>query len=360
MKRPVYLLLVGNAVLMAVLAVLVSLLLAHPLRDPDGFLGPAWIRLPMLCLIGFAVDLVPLTLWRSRGNPARFKEEALSRIHEHWTRDRIKLVLVGVVAFYAVYVSYRNLKNFLPFVRPDRYDYALHHLDHILLFGHDPTLMLQGLLGTGVAAHVLSAAYMFFLPVVPVSVCIWAVWSSKVSYGWFFITADCLAWSLGTLSYYVIPTLGPNFAFPWLYGDLDKTGVTNLQDALFYGREHIIHVNPFADGVQSVAGFASLHVAITLLMCLVVQYTFRSRLIKAAFWIYLVLVVVSTTYFGWHYLADDIAGAAIAFVSVYLAALATRQPFLPPRRRRPEQIAAQWAAEDAVNGSVEESVDASV
>ncbi|MGN6782794.1 MAG: phosphatase PAP2 family protein [Marmoricola sp.] len=327
MKRRAYVLLVTNAVIMAVLAFVVSRALGYPLRDPDGFLGPAWVRLPLLCLAGFAVDIVPRTLWRSRGRPRRWRAEARTILDEHWSRQRVLLVVVGVVSFYAVYVSYRNLKNFLPFVRPFKYDYALHHLDHLLLLGHDPTLLLQQLLGTGVSAHVLSWIYLVFLPLVPITVCAWAVWSRNVSFGYWYITADCLAWSLGTASYFIIPTLGPNFAFPWLYQALDHTGVSALQDAIYWGRENIIHVNPFADGVQSVAGFASLHVAISLVNALVAQYTIRSRLITRTLWAYLVLVVLSTTYFGWHYIADDLAGAVIAAVSVYVGALATGQRF---------------------------------
>jgi hypothetical protein len=37
--------------------------------------------------------------------------------------------------------------------------------------------------------------------------------------------------------------------------------------------------------------------------------------------------VLSTLYFGWHYIADDVAGAAIAFISVWLSGLATGQRF---------------------------------
>jgi membrane-associated phospholipid phosphatase len=248
-------------------------------------------------------------------------------VREHWTRERITLVVVGVLSFYAVYVRYRNLKNFLPFVRPHHYDYAMHAFDKWLLFGHDPALTLQHLLGTGISAHVLSWVYLIFLPLVPVSVCGWAVWSSNVSFGYWYITADCLCWTLGTASYYMIPTLGPNFAFPWLYKSIDATGVSALQDAILSGRENLLHFNPYADGVQSVAGFASLHVAITLMMCLVAHYTVRNRVIRWVLWIDLVLVVISTTYFGWHYLADDMAGAVIALVAVYVGGLATGQKF---------------------------------
>ena len=63
------------------------------------------------------------------------------------------------------------------------------------------------------------------------------------------------------------------------------------------------------------------------LVALVAQYTLRTPLIKIVLWAYVVLVTISTTYFGWHYIADDIAGLAIALVSVYLAALGTGQKF---------------------------------
>jgi hypothetical protein len=325
--RSAYGLLVFNAVLMAVTTIIVSRSLGYPLRDPDGFLGPAWIRLPLLVGFAFAIDIVPRTLLRARGNPARMRDEARLLVREHWTRERMILVSVGAVCFYVTYVSYRNLKNFLPFVRPFKYDFAMHDLDRWLLFGHDPALVLQHLLGTGPSAYVLSWIYLIFLPLVPISVIAWAVWSRNVAFGYWYITADCLAWTLGTASYYLVPTLGPNFQFPWLYQALPDTGVSSLQDSLSYGREHILHVNPFADGVQSVAGFASLHVGITLMMALVAHYTVRSRLVRWGLWAYLVLVVVSTTYFGWHYIADDLAGVLIAVVSVYVGGVATGHKF---------------------------------
>jgi hypothetical protein len=331
--RHAYALLVFNAVVMATMTVLISLSLGYPLRDPDGFLGPAWVRMPMLLVIAFAVDVVPRTLWRCRGNPGRLMEEGRVLVREHWTRDRIQLVVLGLVCFYITYVSYRNLKNFLPFVRPLAHnDYMLHDFDHWLLFGHDPATILHTVLGTTVAAHVLSWVYLIFLPMVPVSVAVWLVWSRNVSFGYWYVTADCLTWTLGTLSYYALPTLGPNFFFPWLYQTLDRTGVTSLQDALFYGRQNI-RFNPFSDGVQSVAGFASLHVGITLMMALVAQYTVRSVLLRTALWVYLGLVTISTSYFGWHYLADDIAGVFIAFTAFYVAALASGQKFERHGRR---------------------------
>lgn len=332
MRRHGYAMLVTVAVIMGALAVICSVSLGYPLRDPDGFLGPAWLRLPLLVLGAFVADIVPRTLFRARGNPGRFRSEATLLIREHWTKERITLVVVGLVCFYVTYVSYRNIKNFLPFIMrdgdgpPTKYDYALHRMDEWMLFGNDLSTILHDLLGTGISAHVLSFIYLLFLPMVPVSVVVWAVWSRNVSFGYWFITAQCICWALGTLSYYAIPTLGPNFFFPWLYADLPDTGVAQLQDSLFYGRQNILF-NPFADGVQSVAGFASLHVAITVCLALVGQYTLRTKALRVTLWVFAALTVVATTYFGWHYIADDLGGLVIAVVAVYLAALGTGQKF---------------------------------
>jgi hypothetical protein len=310
-----------------VLAVVASQALGLPIRDPEGFLGPSWIRLPLLCLGAFLADVVPRSLWRARRDPRRFMIEARTIIDEHWTRERITLVVIGLASFYVTYVGYRNLKNFLPFIREGTQDPMLKAIDEAIFFGGDPAILMHNLLGEGISAHVLSFVYLIFLPFVPISVTAWLVWSRNISFGYWYVTAQCLCWALGTASYYAIPSLGPAFYYVWLYTDLEYTGVTQLQEALFSGRTDV-RFDPFnADGVQSVAGFASLHVAIVLCAALVAHYTVRHAWIRWGMWVFFVLTVIATIYFGWHYLADDIAGALIAIVSVWLGGLATGQKF---------------------------------
>jgi hypothetical protein len=97
-------------------------------------------------------------------------------------------------------------------------------------------------------------------------------------------------------------------------------------DGLFYGRKGVLR-DGVEEAVQSVAGFASLHVAVTLLVALMVQYTLRNRLLHWIFWVNFVITVVATIYFGWHYVADDIAGIVIALLSFYIGGLASGQKF---------------------------------
>lgn len=322
MDRRAYGLLVGVAVAMGALAVVASLAIGKPLRDPDGFLGPSWIRLPLMILMAFLVDVVPRAAWRSRHRPSGFRHQVRRVVDEHWTPDRVRLVVVGLVAFYVTYVGYRNLKNYLPHIRGGTEDALLHAIDKTLMFGHEPAVLLHQALGEDVAAHVLSAVYLVFIPFAPASLIVWLVWSRNIGYGWWYVTSHCLAWALGTLSYYLIPTLGPAFAYVWLYVDLEPTGVASLQEALYDDRTSVLW-NPVADSLQGVAGFASLHVGIVLTAALIAQHTVRHARVRRTMWVYFALTVVSTLYFGWHYIADDLGGAVIAYVSVWAGGLAT-------------------------------------
>ena len=277
MYRRAYVLLIGIAVTMGTLAIVTSQAIDRPLADPEGFLGPSWLRLPLLLTGAFLADMLPRVLWFSRGNPNKWRDIVAERWRSHWTRERLTLVVLGLVCFYVTYVSYRNLKSFLPFVRGERkYDRELDLIDQALFLGHEPALVLQDVLGTQVTAHFLSTIYLWFLPLVPLALTAWLIWSRNISYGYWFATSQCIAWSLGTLSYYVLPTLGPGFYKPWLYEELSPTATTALMDGLSGARERVIWQG-VENAVQSTAGFASLHVAITLLVALMIQYTLHSR-----------------------------------------------------------------------------------
>ena len=231
--RRAYALLVGIAVVMGGLALTAAISLDRSLVDPEGFLGPSWLRLPLLLTGAFALDLVPRTLWLSKFKPAAMPAIFMARVRTHWTRERCTLVVVGLVCFYTTYVSYRNLKSFLPFVMGDtKYDRTLHLVDRLLVFGHEPGLLLHNVLGTGIAAHFLSYIYLWFLPLVPLALTAWLIWSTNITYGYWFATSQSIAWSLGTLSYYALPTLGPGLMYPSIYTDLPDTPTSALMETL--------------------------------------------------------------------------------------------------------------------------------
>nr|WP_216654407.1 phosphatase PAP2 family protein [Nocardioides sp. zg-DK7169] len=306
-------------------AVVTAVSLDRPLIDPEGsFLGPSWLRLPLLLGGALLLDLLPRTVWVSKGKPAQMPAIFRERWRTHWTRERLTLVGVGIVCFYVIYVCYRNLKSFLPEVNPAMYDRELHMLDRVLFFGHEPGPVLHEVLGTFFTAHFLSTIYLWFIPLVAILVTVWLVWSRNISFGWWFVTSQGIIWALGTVTYYLLPTIGPGLEYPFLYTDLTRTGTTDLMISLVNARQGVRWGTGEAQGV---AGFASLHTGVTLLWALMIQYTVRNKALRIIAWVNFAVTVVATIYFGWHYVADVAGGIVIALVAFWVGGLATGQRF---------------------------------
>lgn len=294
-----------------------------PLRDPDGLGGSPAIRLPAILALFGLLDILPraaITAWRRRGG---FGAAIAARARERWTMPGVGIVLVGLVSFYLTYLSYRNLKSFLPFLREDRADAALLDLDRGIAFGIDPSTLLHQALGTGIAAHVLSLAYMFFLLFVPMSVAAALVWTRDMPRGYWYVTALGINWVLGIVSYYVLPSLGPVYVEPGLFADLPQTGVSSLQGMLLEERQAALAGPDRTAAMQSIAGFASLHVSIVFTAAAIAWVTEMNLRLRRGLWVLLALIGVATIYFGWHYVVDDVAGLAIGAAAVWLGGVAT-------------------------------------
>ena len=328
-----------------------SMVLGLPIRDPDAkYVGSPLGLIGLIALVFIAIDVIPRGIGSARrgysGLGGRLKaapREIWRILRERWATKRGIYAALGLISFYVTYVAYRNLKSFLPFVRGDEVDASLLQLDRAMFFGNDPGPVLHNLLGTGITPQILSFVYIGFLSFVPLSLGAALIWSTKIRTGLWYVTALCLAWLLGAASYYMIPSLGPAYAAPSLFADLPITEVTKLQYVLMENRLEVIYDPQTSGAVQSVAAFASLHVAVILVASLTVQSAASSRLLKVVMWIFFALTCLATIYFGWHYLIDDIAGLIIGFLAVYIGARMTGQdwrPYLAWKRRRAARVAA--------------------
>ena len=312
-------LLAGPAVAVAtLLAALVAAAVADvSLRDPGGVTQRRLLTTVVLVLALVLADVVIRAAVRSgRRRPSLAALQAVRR--ERWTPGRGLAVAGAVLAFYATYLAYRNLKSVVPLLRPgDLFDGQLADADRILFLGHDPAALLHDLWGVGTATEVFSAVYMLFFLFIPVSLAAALVFLPDLRQGFLFVTAMSLNWVLGAASYFLLPALGPIYVDPTAFAGFPDSAATQLQATLLEQRQEFLR-DP-AGTAQSIGAFASLHTSIFFTAALAAHLLGLGRALKATAWILFALTVGATIHLGWHYVVDDLAGMAIGVLAIAIA-----------------------------------------
>jgi membrane-associated phospholipid phosphatase len=303
-----------------------------PIRDPDAFI-PGYLRMPLIVLAAILTDIVPRAVLRSRGLrglPVAWREVAAER----WPRSHWMFALSGMAAWYLTYATFRNLKSFVPFVNHNNYDSELASIDKAVFFGHHPADFLHDALGTGVTAQVMSAVYLVWIFMVPVSIAVALVWTRHKSAGSWYVTAVAFDWMLGAAIYLMAPTVGPIYSDPGEFTDLPHTYATWLSETILDDRVAVL-ADPWASGtLQTIAAFASLHVGIMMTICLVAEFVHLKRWVRITAWWFLGMTCLSTVYLGWHFFVDVVAGLVLGAAGAWLGALATgNRVGLRPRLR---------------------------
>jgi membrane-associated phospholipid phosphatase len=232
-------------------------------------------------------------------------------------------VASALLSFYVAYMAYRNLKAAVPLMRPgDLFDEQLASADRWLFAGHDPAVLLHSLLGTGFQTHLISIAYAAFIVFLPLSLAVALVFARRLRVSLFFATALSANWLIGAGSYFVLPSLGPIYVDPGAFASLPSSLVTHLQEVLLTQRVEFLR-DPHNGTPQAIAAFASLHVSMSFTALCAAHLFSLARWLKVALWIWLALTIISTIYFGWHYVLDDVAGLVIAVAALALARVLT-------------------------------------
>ena len=297
--------------------------LGIPVRDPQGsmFVGRLTKALAVLVLIAVVEAVVRAR--RGGWSP----RNVLRQLRTRWTNERLLLIPTGLLAYHLVYLGYRNLKSWNAF-NPLRDDDLL-EVDRGLFLGHSPAVLLHTVLGESGAADVLAVVYRSFTYVIVAALVSSVALIPSVRRAYVFLAAASWAWVLGTVSYYLVPSLGPYAAAPWEFSGLRHTPITDTQAEYLLERAHFL-ANPAApDAFVSLGAFASLHVGFTTLVFLMCRY-YGLRRLSRVMGVYLALVVTATVYFGWHYVVDDLAGMLIAATALLLG----HWTVSPPWRRR--------------------------
>ena len=313
----------GVALVMLVAALIATDVADVRFRDPDnvaaGYFVMVGSAVALLVCLDVAIRAARLTGTR---RPSRASMADVRRAR--WTWQRMAAAGGALLSFYVSYLAYRNLKGLLPILRPgDLFDRQLAAADRALFGGHDPAALLHSLLGVGpIPTHLLAWLYAAFIVFLPLSLAVALVFSPDLSTSLFFTTALSLNWLIGIGSYFLLPSLGPAFADPGAFAALPHSQVTNLQQMLLDDRSGFLR-NTDTGTPQAIAGFASLHIAMSFSSVVVAHWLRLHRRLKVALWIWLLLTTVATIYHGWHYVLDDVAGLLIGLISLALARLLT-------------------------------------
>lgn len=355
MRRWPYTIPLVFAAIVAIITVSTAQSLGLPIRDPDGFMGPSYVRLPVIVLMFFAAGIIPETIASYGWKPLHHN---IVRVIRHdWSWIRVANIATGLLTFYVCYVSYRNMKSYLPVIRNNvLYDTDLLRMDHFLFLGHYPGDILHSILGTTVSAQILAFFYVSYLMLIPILLGGFLVLSKDYLSGAVFAAALAINWVLGAVSYYLVPTLGPAFAQPQSFDDLPTSAASALQRGLFRNRVDFL-TDPWESGkIHGIAGFASLHVSVVVTGVVFLWRFTRRVWVHIATIAFLVITITATLYFGWHYIADDVAGAFIGWFAVVLACWMTGSPQHLSRRKRPPADAVDPSA--AVNSNHQHMPDA--
>ena len=127
-----------------------------PFRDPHGKLFRAKLPHTAEMLLAFVIVDILVRWLRSRSSGTTLWHT----IRDRWTPHRVVLIGLALVAYFVVYLCYRNLKSWDVLLAPK--DAMLLRWDRWLLFDHSPAVLLHDLLGHDVAARVLTAIYETF------------------------------------------------------------------------------------------------------------------------------------------------------------------------------------------------------
>lgn len=299
-------------VVFGLVAIARSVQLGIGFRDPHGGLFVSRV----LQSVGILVVLAIADAVRRTPAGTRSVRTVVATVRGRWTRSRLLAVGSTLLAYHLIYLCYRNLKSWDVF-NTSR-DRGLLEFDRWLFLGHSPAVLLHDLLGVGPAAHVLMTVYASFPTLLAVAVVAPVALCTRVRDGAVGVAAVAIAWILGTISYYAIPSLGPFAVAPKEFASLPHLDAQTTQ-ALYLRQRDYLLAHPHApDAFAQVSAFASLHVACSTVMMLLARH-YRLRITSIVMTVFVGATMIATVYLGWHFVSDVIVGLAIGWVSVRLA-----------------------------------------
>ncbi|GMA51557.1 hypothetical protein GCM10025857_29140 [Alicyclobacillus contaminans] len=201
------------------------------------------------------------------------------------------------VAYCILLIVFRVVNFYVPVLHPGIDDALLQRADATLLGGRQAGEWLAPLIHPWLT-HVMTGAYVsWFWLLFATLVLLLTAHRAAVSE---YVFASLLAFYIGYLCYVVVPVIGPGYTYPF------SVPVGDIAPHFTWDRLTIAR-----------DCFPSLHTALSVLMAV---YIWRYRRWLAVVYIPLAAIIVfATLYLRFHYLCDDLAGAALGAACAWIA-----------------------------------------
>jgi len=207
----------------------------------------------------------------------------------------------ALLVYFLCAVAFGNLQSFIHVLSPTDHDDWLIAADRILFFGHDPIKLLEPLV-TPRGVNFFLQVYISMMIMPFVAMIVYLHLGKMRAFRDTIVSLLALLW-IGYPGYLIIPAIGPQYTLRHTY----TRPVFDVERMLAVGFDRLDR-----------ATFPSMHTGISLTVLFVVLQHSTNRLYRVAFTIWAWSIVFSTVYLRWHYVADVIAGAAIALLAAYL------------------------------------------
>jgi membrane-associated phospholipid phosphatase len=197
-------------------------------------------------------------------------------------------------------ILYMENRRLVPLINPHDMDSLLISIDRFLFFGHDPTILLEGITSPFLS-EILQASYATFY-FLPASLCV--ILYLRGPRMDFHINASTIlmGFYLSYIGYYFTPAIGPRFT-------LDHLQTFSLSGVFLF--DFIRDMLARAEGLMRDC-CPSGHAMISLLTVGLARRYVRRFFPIACIWAS--LIVFSTVYLRYHYVIDLIAGLFLGLV----------------------------------------------
>ncbi len=269
----------------------------------------------LLCLL--IVRVGDIRSWRKGDTRVSL---ALSWQHYASRYLRLRFLVHDLRLVHAVAVCFLvfiQLKHFVPSVNSALFDEQLAVIDRFFCGERLCGELLLQTIGAD-AAPLMSSSYTFFFPYMGLLLMV-MVLQRDAEVARCFCAGFVVVWLAGIFLVYLVPSWGPCYFFSPAFSSLTGTEVAELRDGLWQMKVFLDRFPQSPRGAFMISGFPSLHLAVPVLGSLFLQRIHWSCALLS--WLFAAVTFLTTLYFGWHYLLDDLGAVLLGYAAYYYAAM---------------------------------------